>query len=241
MTNKLRKVFETLIIVFITATILYFIPTFIKQYCFEIQEGTKIAEDGIRYQCPEGFYNPIATLLFNPLATEFRLLMDAKTIFSYQALIIYFVVWYILTILSYGTNVPAGAFVSGILIGCSFGRIVAMFVHDYLGQEVHVPSYAVIGAVTLLAGYARHTFSLAVIMMESTENINLFLPMVYSMFISYCVAGIYNRSIYINSLRSKNIPWLLEFAPVMNSYVTADLMMKGPVKSLKPVSTVKDI
>jgi H+/Cl- antiporter ClcA len=81
-------------------------------------------------------------------------------------------------------------------------------------MEVHVPSYALIGAVSILAGYARHTFSLAVIMMESTENINLFLPMIFSMFISYSIAGIYNRSIYLNSLRSKNIPWLVESIPV---------------------------
>jgi H+/Cl- antiporter ClcA len=171
-------------------------------------------DDGIKYVCPEGYYNPLSTLLFNPLSTEFRLLMDSTVIFSYQALMMYFTVWYLMTILTYGTNVPAGCFVSGILIGCSFGRLWAMFCTDYLEMQVHVPSYALIGAVSILAGYARHTFSLAVIMMESTENINLFLPMIFSMFISYSIAGIYNRSIYLNSLRSKNIPWLVESIPV---------------------------
>ena len=92
----------------------------------------------------------------------------------------YFVFWYLLAILTYGSNVPAGLFVSGILIGCAFGRLFGLFVTNYIVDSIHAPTYAVIGAVSILAGYARHTFSLAVIMMESTENINLFVPMIFA-------------------------------------------------------------
>ena len=71
-------------------------------------------------------------------------------------------------------------FVSGILIGCAFGRLFGLFVTNFVADSTHAPTYAIIGAVAILAGYARHTFSLAVILMESTENINLFIPMMWT-------------------------------------------------------------
>ena len=37
-------------------------------------------------------------------------------------ILVYFTIfWYIFTILTYGTAVPAGLFLPGILIGCGFG------------------------------------------------------------------------------------------------------------------------
>ena len=57
-------------------------------------------------------------------------------------------------------------------------------------------TYATIGAASVLAGYSRLSFSLAVIMMETTENVNLFLPVVFSLFISFAVGRLFNRSLY---------------------------------------------
>ena len=65
--------------------------------------------------------------------------------------------------------------------------------------------------------------------------------MIFSMFCAYSIAGIYNRSIYINSVRAKNIPWLLEFIPYKNRFVTADTIMTTFVHYLKPVASVKQI
>ena len=38
-------------------------------------------------------------------------------------IVIYFICWYSLTIITYGIWVPAGLFLPGILIGCSVGII----------------------------------------------------------------------------------------------------------------------
>jgi chloride channel 7 len=97
--------------------------------------------------------------------------MNSDVNFTFASLGIYIAIWYPMTILSYGTNIPAGLFVSGILIGCSYGRFFALFIQKYITTEIHVSTYAVVGAASILAGYARHTFSLAIIMMESTESI----------------------------------------------------------------------
>lgn len=52
----------------------------------------------------------------------------------------------------------------------------------------------------MIAGYSRLSFSLAVIMLETTENVNLFLPILLALFISFSVGRLFSRSIYINAL-----------------------------------------
>jgi len=117
-------------------------------------------------------------------------------------------IWHLqlLPIFCYGTNVPAGLFVSGILIGCGYGRLFSVFVKDYIDSEVHPSAYAVVGAASILAGYARHTFSLAIIMMESTNTINLFIPITFAVLIAYVVGGIFTRSIYIKACGPRTSP-----------------------------------
>jgi H+/Cl- antiporter ClcA len=137
-----------------------------------------------------------------------------------------------MTIFSYGTNIPAGLFVSGILIGCCYGRLIGLFVETYIYSGTVASSYAVVGAASILAGYARHTFSLAIIMMESTENIDLFIPIVFAILIAESVGSIFQKSIYINSVRFKNIPFLVEKAPHNSSFVQAEDIMKGNVKTI---------
>lgn len=136
---------------------------------------------------------------------------------------------------------PAGLFVSGILIGCCFGRLFGLFLQQYIIHSIIPSSYAVIGASAILAGYARHTFSLAVILLECTEQINLFLPVVFTILVSVIVGECYNRSIYIIGVRIKNIPFLIEEIPHRNHNVTAEFMMKCPVRTLTPVVTVEDV
>jgi H+/Cl- antiporter ClcA len=90
-----------------------------------------------------------------------------------------------------------------------------------------------------LAGYARHTFSLSVILLECSEQINMFIPMVLCILISFWTGDIFNKSIYVIGVRTKNIPFLGEHIPHKVQKVTADTMMKSPVRTLPPIATVE--
>ena len=84
---------------------------------------------------------------------------------------IYFALWYGFTITTYGVWVPAGLFLPGILIGCSVGLIYMEIMTDWFGLEIERlggQSYIICGASAMLAGYTRLTYSLAVIMLETT-------------------------------------------------------------------------
>jgi chloride channel 7 len=148
--------------------------------------------------------------------------MNKEAIFSYNALLIHFLIWFLMTIVTYGTAVPAGLFLPSILLGCGLGRILTLFIATNSGSSnVQPATYAIIGAASVIAGYSRLSFSLAVIMLETTENVNLFLPIILALFISFSVGRLFNRSIYINALGQKSVPFLIETVPHFNSHLLA--------------------
>ena len=140
--------------------------------------------------------------------------MNVYVDFSIPSLLIFMALWYPLTITSYGTNIPAGLFVSGILIGCSMGRLMVAIMKSFVPEVAsRASTYAVVGAASILSGYARHTISLAIIMMESTNSVNLFVPITFALLVASGVGGLFTRSIYVNSVRFKNVPFMLEEIP----------------------------
>ncbi len=69
----------------------------------------------------------------------------------------------------------------------------------------------------------------------------MFVPVVVSILIAFYVGDLYNKSIYVISVRLKNIPFLAEHIPHKVHKVTANTMMKCPVRTLSPIATVEDI
>lgn len=142
---------------------------------------------------------------------------------------------------TYGSAVPAGLFLPGILIGCSLGRIVGHFIEFRFIRDIRPTTYAIVGSASILAGYTRLSFSLAVIMLETTENVSLFLPIISALFISFGIGRLFNRSLYESSVKAKNIPFLVEEVPDCNRHLTASKLMSSPVKSFTLKPTVKQV
>ncbi len=91
-------------------------------------------------------------------------------------------------------------------MGCTIGLLYLEFELEGLGLNilrVGGPSYLVIGASAMLSSYTRLTYSLAVIMMETTQGINMFLPILISIMVSHGTALLFNRSLYEYSIRAK--------------------------------------
>ena len=148
-------------------------------------------------------------------------------------LVIFTLFWYIFTILTYGTSVPAGLFLPGILIGCGLGHLTGQFVNEYIYyDEEHLILYAIMGAAGILAGYSRMSFSLTVLMMETTVNVNLFLPTLITVVASLQGGEMLTRSLYVDAIKNKNIPFLTETCPRKNRVFRAKDLMAQPVRYL---------
>ena len=88
-----------------------------------------------QFTCPDGYYNPFASLVFNteagilrqflqyPIHIKKYMHMHGAGSASMENIVVYLVVWYFFTITTYGIWVPSGLFLSGINIGCCIGLL----------------------------------------------------------------------------------------------------------------------
>jgi CBS domain-containing protein len=77
--------------------------------------------------------------------------------------------------------------------------------------------------------------------LETTQSINLFIPMLLTMLTSYMTANFFNLSLYNRALRNKQIPMLKDFVPAINVNLRAKVLMKEDVVSISLIPTVEEI
>ena len=124
--------------------------------------------------------------------------------------------WYSFFIITNGVFVPSGLFLPGLIIGCCVGLLYMEFMVFALGfpiSRIGGQSYVIIGASAMLASYCRLTYSLAVIMLETTQSINNFLPITLGIASALIVSRLFNRSLYDYALRAKQLPVLRNHMP----------------------------
>ncbi|KAF5736850.1 chloride channel protein CLC-d [Tripterygium wilfordii] len=204
------KIIEACLISMITSIISFGLPLLRK--CSPCPESDP--DSGIDCPRPPGMYgnyvnfycgkdkkyNDLATIFFNTQDDAIRNLFSAKTIheFSAQSLLTFLVMFYTLAVMTFGTAVPAGQFVPGIMIGSTYGRLVGM--------------YALLGAASFLGGSMRMTVSLCVIMVEITNNLKLLPLIMLVLLISKAVGDAFNQGLYEEQAQLRGIP-LLESKP----------------------------
>ncbi|KAL7220476.1 hypothetical protein ACSBR2_013372 [Camellia fascicularis] len=171
------KIIEVCLISLITSVISFGLPLF--RECTPCPESDP--SSGIECPRPPGMYgnyvnffcgkdneyNDLATIFFNTQDDAIRNLFSAKTIHEYsaQGLLTFLVMFYTLAVVTFGTAVPAGQFVPGIMIGSTYGRLVGMFVVSFYKKlNIEEGTYALLGAASFLGGSMRMTVSLCVIM-----------------------------------------------------------------------------
>jgi chloride channel 7 len=121
----------------------------------------------------------MATLTFNTEGGIIRQLLwlpvkikesDGLDGLNTLTVLIFLVVWVFFTFTTYGIWVPSGLFLPGIIIGSCVGLLymqlmlsLGLTIHEIGGQ-----SYIILGASAMLTAYCRLTYSLAVVMLETT-------------------------------------------------------------------------
>jgi hypothetical protein len=76
-------------------------------------------------------------------------------------------------------------------------------------------------------------------MLETTQTINFFIPIMLVVLVSVGVAGIFNRPLYDRALRVKNIPMLRNHCPRSQQQVTAFQIMAAPVVTVEGIISVE--
>lgn len=216
------KIIEACLISVITSVISFGLPLFRKcsacpdDSTIECPRPPGMYGNYVNFFCTkDNEYNDLATIFFNTQDDAIRNLFSAKTIHEYsaQSLLTFLVMFYSLAVVTFGTAVPAGQFVPGIMIGSTYGRLVGMFVvRLYKRMNIEEGTYALLGAASFLGGSMRMTVSLCVIMVEITNNLKLLPLIMLVLLISKAVGDAFNEGLYEEQARLRGIP-LLESRP----------------------------
>ena len=92
------------------------------------------------------------------------------TRFDPATLFLFALIWYVMTITTYGVWVPAGLFLPGIIMGGAIGRLYTIGVEKISGEvdPNALQHNALLGASAMLTGYCRLTYCLTVLMLETS-------------------------------------------------------------------------
>ena len=94
----------------------------------------------------------------------------------------------------------------------------------------------------MLASYTRMTYSLAVIVMETSQAINIFVPVIVTIGVANLVGAQFTRGLYDRACRAKQMPIIKkDKVPACNRQIRADKIMAKKVIYLRSVETVKNI
>nr|GME06950.1 chloride channel protein CLC-B [Ipomoea batatas]GME09520.1 chloride channel protein CLC-B [Ipomoea batatas] len=193
-----------------------------------------------QFNCPKGYYNDLATLLLTTNDDAVRNIFSVNTPsrFNISSLAIFFMLYCILGLITFGIAVPSGLFLPIILMGSSYGRLlgIAMGKYTYIDRGL----YAVLGAASLMAGSMRMTVSLCVIFLELTNNLLLLPITMLVLLIAKSVGDCFNPSIYDIILELKGLPFLdANPEPWMRNITVGELAdVKAPVVTLSGIEKV---
>ncbi|XVF48021.1 hypothetical protein PTKIN_Ptkin03bG0157100 [Pterospermum kingtungense] len=194
-----------------------------------------------KFQCASGYYNDLASLIFNTNDDAIRNLFskDTDSEFQHSTMLIFFVTCFLLSIVSYGIVAPAGLFVPVIVTGASYGRFVGMLLGSH--TNLNHGLYAVLGAASLLGGSMRMTVSLCVIILELTNNL-LLLPLIMMvLLVSKTVADAFDGNIYDLIMKAKGFPYLEGHAEPYMRQLTVSDVVSGPLQLFNGIEKVGNI
>lgn len=199
-----------------------------------------------QFNCPNGYYNDLATLLLTTNDDAVRNIFSTNTSNEYHSLslVIFFALYCILGLITFGIAVPSGLFLPIILMGSAYGRLLGLAMGSYTNIDQGL--FSVLGAASLMAGSMRMTVSLCVIFLELTNNLLLLPITMLVLLIAKTVGDSFNPSIYEIILHLKGLPFLdANPEPWMRNLTVGEIADVKPavvtLSGIEKVSRVVDV
>ena len=151
--------------------------------------------------------------------------------------------WFVFSMLTYGSMVPTGTFLSAILIGCSVGFFYentrASIFNIEANEITSMP--VIIGAASMIAGYTRLTYSVVLLVLEACDSFNLAIPMLIAVWASNCIANLLTTSLYERELRGKQMPFLRGVCPEQNANVKMSQLIRANPVTIPSIADMKSV
>lgn len=246
---KYVKLIEAALFGFVGSSIVFFLPALFESQC-STPPGDGFDDIVHRYRCKaSNEENPMATLFFSTEGDTVKFLLNGfsqQSAFNFYVSLCFFLVWFFFCAIEYGIAVPAGLFFPGLLIGASLGHFVALFLNKItLLNEANMinsmPTFAIVGGVSVLTGYTRLSFCLAVLLMETTQDVNLFIPMLIGVIFSRGIGNLIIPGLYVGALKLKGVPVISHKISRRAKDFRAEEVMVYPVVSFRQFETLETV
>jgi H+/Cl- antiporter ClcA len=239
--SKFRTVLEVLAVSLIISSCRFWVPYLfgkcIDDHDFEIAQGESHEYHGVPhatpFHCHHHHANDMGLLFWVPQESMLRWVLHSEgydhisTAQLWYALIFYFFG----TVLVFGIAVPSGLFIPSFVIGALYGRLVGQL-HAYMtGNYQLITSFTFLGSASCLGGMTRVTISVALIALESTQNVTASLYCFMVVIIAKLVADSVNIGIYDLVIVMKEIPFLVDDLGYEGYQLTVDEVMT-PLKTV---------
>lgn len=145
----------------------------------------------VQYTCPEGEHSQLASLsLTGEEAVIRHLLSRDGEEFELATLLIFFVMYFPLTLIVKVLPIPMGSFVPNLLLGSLTGRIVGLVAQEIFPDSIISPPgvYALVGAGALLSAWTRTMTAIVVTLLEVSGDMGLSKPLILAVIISRGIA-----------------------------------------------------
>ena len=183
----------------------------------------------VRYDCPEGQYNLLASLLQSGQEGILKHLYQRSegTGYPADALLLALVCYFIIAVCIFGVRLPLDAFVPAMIIGALGGRLAGEMLHTH-GQLIDGDergTFALMGSAAVLAGVMRMPLTLSVILVEITQDVRAMPLVMMSLSIASAVADRFVVPIDDTMIQLQGLPYLHEEPPrILDDLVARDVM-----------------
>ncbi|RLN51247.1 hypothetical protein BBJ28_00015669, partial [Nothophytophthora sp. Chile5] len=210
--------------------------------CFQADETVEYPykKELLRFYCPEGQYNDLASLMLTSGEVAIKHLFHAPPdSFEVRNLVVFWLLMLLLSCITYGLKVPSGLFVPALLVGAAYGRLWTRVINHFTllqhMKTVDPRTYGLVGSLAMLGGVTRMTISLTVIILECTGNIEFGLPLILTSFFARWVGNYFNEGIYDIHIHLRHVPFLDWNPSLRGSFLRVKHIMTAHPKTLRTV------
>ena len=236
--HKLARVFECVAVALATVGIRFAASAY-AGHCMAPPDAWVNDDFGVRFNCPEGEINDIATVFFvypgRAIGWMFGMaehVWGEAYGFTAQGLGIAAACYLVMMALAFGIAVPGGLFMPSLFLGACTGGCAGLMLKTALPEswDIQPGLYALIGATSALGGVFRSSVSLVVIMVESTNGQAFVFAIIVAVIVSNVVGNYFAHGIYHAELsRSKTVAYLPRDASrALEGKTAADIMAVPP-------------
>jgi len=158
-------------------------------------------------------HNSYASLaLMNGMTTIRNTFNAPANTFDILSLLTFLIMYFTWGAMSQGMFISCGVLVPTCMIGAILGRLCGTLLYETFDQKIwswgSPAMFSVLGTAAFFSGTTRLTFSLAVIIIEMTDDLEHLILVMVVIWVAKAVADQYTASFVHAALRAKSVPFL---------------------------------